>query len=59
MTEQLASPLLTVEEVAEHLHLSPRWVYEQVRTGRLPAVRIARSWRVLPQDLDAFVESFR
>lgn len=59
MSDQVAAPLMSVEDVAAYLRLSPRWVYEQVRTGRLPAVRIARSWRVLPQDLDAFVASFR
>ena len=53
------SPLLSVEEVAEYLRLSPRWVYEEVRTGRLRAVRIARSWRIKVSDLDEFVESFR
>ena len=56
---EMHSSLLSVEEVAAYLRLSPRWVYEQVRTGRLRAIRIARSWRVTPQDLDDFVESFR
>ncbi len=45
--------LLTIEDVARYLGVSERWIYEQVRSGRLPAMLIARSWRLrqagLPQ----------
>lgn len=51
--------LLSIEDVADYLRVSPRWVYTQVRTGRLPAMLIARSWRIRPEVLDDFAESFR
>lgn len=50
--------LISVEEAAAYLRVSPRWVYTQVRTGRLPAMLIARSWRIRPEALEAFAESF-
>jgi excisionase family DNA binding protein len=53
------SPLMTIDEVAAHLGVSPRWVYTQGRTGRLPAMLIARSWRIRPEAVDEFAESFR
>lgn len=55
---RLAS-LLSIDDVAAYLRVSPRWVYEQVRTGRLPAMLIARSWRIRPEAVDEFAESFR
>jgi len=51
--------LLSIEDVADYLRVSPRWVYTQVRTDRLPAMLIARSWRIRPEVLDEFAESFR
>lgn len=53
------SPLLTIDEVAAYLGVSPRWVYTQVRAGRLPAMLIARSWRIRPEAVNQFAESFR
>lgn len=55
---RLAS-LLSIDDVAAYLRVSPRWVYEQVRTGRLPAMLIARSWRIRPEAVEEFAESFR
>jgi excisionase family DNA binding protein len=51
--------LLSIDDVASYLRVSPRWVYEQVRTGRLPAMLIARSWRIRPDAVEEFAESFR
>lgn len=51
--------LLSIDDVAAYLRVSPRWVYAQVRTGRLPAMLIARSWRIRPEAVDEFAESFR
>lgn len=52
------SRLLTVDEAAEYLGVSQRWLYDQVRSGRLRALYIARSWRIRPADVDAFADSF-
>lgn len=56
--ESRKSPLLSIDGVASYLGVSPRWVYTQVRSGRLPAMLIARSWRIRPEAVDAFAESF-
>lgn len=50
--------LLTIDEVSGQLGVSPRWVYAQVRSGRLPAMQIARSWRVKPKAVQEFAKSF-
>jgi len=52
-------PLLSVEDAATHLGVSPRWVYTQVRSGRLPAMLIARSWRIRLEVVEEFADSFR
>ena len=52
------APLLSIDDVAAYLGLSPRWVYAQVRSGRLPAILIARSWRIRPEAVDEFLTSF-
>ena len=41
----LDDPLLCPEQVAELLAVKPSWVYEAVRTGRLPCVRVGRHIR--------------
>jgi excisionase family DNA binding protein len=46
---------LTVDEVAEMLGLHVKTVRGYAREGRLPAVRIGKSYRIARADLDAFV----
>jgi excisionase family DNA binding protein len=53
------APLLSIDDVATYLGVSTRWVYSQVRSGRLPAMLIARSWRLRREAVDEFAESFR
>ena len=54
-----STELLSIEDVAEYLRVSPRWVYSQVRSGALPAMQIARSWRLREDEVDQFLESCR
>jgi excisionase family DNA binding protein len=54
----VAPGLLSIDDVATYLRVSPRWVYTQVRAGRLRAMLIARSWRLRQEDVDEFAESF-
>jgi excisionase family DNA binding protein len=44
---------LTLDEVADRLGLHYMTVYRYVRTGRLPASRVGRTWSVDPADVDA------
>lgn len=50
--------LLSIDDVAAYLGVSERWVYAQVRSGRLPAMLIARSWRLRLDVVERFAESF-
>lgn len=51
MTQNLASrprlndPLLRPEQAAELLSVKPSWIYDAVRTGRLPCLRVGRHIR--------------
>lgn len=49
-------PLLTRDEVADLLRLSPRTVAEYVRRGELRGRLIGRRWRFRHEDVDAFLE---
>lgn len=47
--------LWTVKRVAEYLGVSERTVYDRVRSGELPAVRVGRVWRVRPEDVEVWL----
>jgi len=49
--------LLTPEQVAERLQLSPFTILEYLRTERLRGVKLDRHWRVREADLQAFIEA--
>ena len=63
--EQLLAPyptLLTVDEVATVLRVHPRSIQRWAREGRVPSVRVGRSYRIARADvvrwvLDASSES--
>jgi excisionase family DNA binding protein len=55
----LADPLLRPEEVARMLGVRRSSVYEYVRTGRLPHVRVGRHLRFLREDLEEWVRRQR
>lgn len=49
----------TVKTLAEKLAVKPLTVYRLVDQGKLPAVRIGRSLRFNPSDIDAFLETVK
>jgi excisionase family DNA binding protein len=54
--------LLTVEEVAELLHVPPSWVYERTRRragDRIPGFRLGKYWRFREADVLAWIERQR
>ncbi len=56
MTEIAAGErLMTVEDLCLYLVVSKDFIYEEVRRGRLPAVKIARHLRFRSADVDAFI----
>ena len=50
-----ATLLLTVEQTAAELHIARRRVFELIRTGQLPSVKIGTSRRIRSADLAAYV----
>lgn len=42
---RLETPLLTAAEAAELLSVRPSWIYEAVRVGTLPCLRVGRHIR--------------
>jgi len=51
--------LLTPEQVAGVLQVHVLTVYSYIRRGKLNAIRLGRSYRVVPGDLECFIESRR
>lgn len=51
--------LLTPEQVSEILQIHVLTVYHYIRQGKLDAVRLGRSYRIVPQDLDRLIETNR
>ena len=52
-------PLLTPEHVAQLCGLSRRAVYDAIRRGELPAMRLCSRLRIRSEDLDAWLTSAR
>ena len=55
----LNEPLLTPAQAAALLAVRPSWIYEAVRAGRLPCIRIGRHVRFLRSDLERWVDRQR
>lgn len=47
--------LLGVEEVASFLDVGPVTIYRRCREGRLPCLKIGRSWRIRREALEEFL----
>lgn len=52
---ELRQPLLTVQEAARYLAVSVSTIYGWVWRRRIPFVKIGRTVRFDPRDLDAFI----
>lgn len=51
--------LLTPEQVGGILQVHVLTVYSYIRRGKLNAIRLGRNYRVVPRDLESFIESNR
>ena len=51
----LSEPLLDPQAAAALLSVRPSWIYEAVRTGRVPHLKIGRHVRFLRSDLEQWV----
>ena len=57
MSQGHARPLLTALEVQELLHIDRSTVYRMAEDGRLPAIRVGRSWRFPADRIEALLGS--
>jgi excisionase family DNA binding protein len=53
---RLTTPLLTPAEAAELLAVRPSWIYEAVRAGALPCLRIGRHIRFTRSMLEEWLQ---
>ena len=51
--------LLKATEVAERLNISRSLVYQLIQAGEIPTIRIGRAVRVLPEDLEEYINRCR
>jgi excisionase family DNA binding protein len=51
----LGGPLLTIRELAAHLHLNPKTVERMARAGRLPSLRVCGRVRFRPSDIASWL----
>ena len=56
--EETQIQYLSLEDIAQELHVSERTVYRRVRTGAIRAFRIGHITRVTKEDLQKFVDKF-
>jgi excisionase family DNA binding protein len=50
---------LSPEAAAKRLGIKLRTVLDWLRTGKLPAYKFGRQWRIKRADLEAFIEASR
>ncbi len=48
--------IMTIEEVAEYLKLHYSYVYRLVSSGKIPASKLGRVWRIDRKDVDKYFE---
>lgn len=51
--------LYTVKDLAKILAVKPLTIYRMIERGQLPAVKIGKTIRFKPEDIDAYLETVR
>ena len=46
---------LTVKQMTSILQVSQRTIYRMIDSGKLPAYKLDRDWRIAREDLDQFL----
>jgi excisionase family DNA binding protein len=49
--------IMTVEEVAKYLKLTPQTVYKWAQEGQIPAAKLGKEWRFRKRILDEWIDS--
>ena len=53
---RLFTSIMTVHDVAEYLRLSEATIYQMARAGRIPVLRMGRTWRFKKENIDAWLD---
>jgi len=56
MTRSSSLPLLTTDEVAELLVVTPKTIRRWIASGALPAMKLHRQWRIDARELERFLD---
>jgi excisionase family DNA binding protein len=51
--------MLSVRDVCEELGMGKSWVYQRIRSGEIPSVRLGGSVKVKREDLEGYLEKHR
>lgn len=49
--------LMTVQQLADYLQMSSDKVYDMVKKGEIPAIKIRQQWRFDRNEIDAWLKS--
>ena len=52
----MSDTLLTIQDVAERLKLTPQTIYNWAKAGKLPGGKIGKVWRFRESALDAWID---
>ncbi len=52
----LKQAFLTIDEVAEFLHVNPMTVYSWVKDEKIPAFKIGKVWRFRKTEIDEWLK---
>jgi PTS system nitrogen regulatory IIA component len=53
----LENEILTIEEVAAYLRLTPQTIYRWAQEKRIPAVKLGKEWRFRRSIIDAWLDA--
>lgn len=51
----MSEKLLTAPQVADYLQLKVGTIYKWARNGEIPAVKVVRTWRFRPEDVERWL----
>ena len=51
--------LLSIEQVCDELGMSKSWVYNRIKSGEIPSIKLGNNYKVTREDLDQYLENQR
>jgi excisionase family DNA binding protein len=59
LVQQPAQDLLSINDISQELGMGKSWVYQRIRSGEIPSVKLGRNIKVKREDLEQYLESQR